>query len=151
MRPRLLPMPMPMLVLILVLLCCAVPPALASLSAEDQRALLEDAVQSILELRVGDEGFLGSQLPFSVWVLVAQGVWPKEFELWFKTWKKKPRDMVKELGAVFANADEQERSLAQMCLNVELSPSVAPPSKEALTVMAQRSAELTNTGTIPQK
>jgi len=107
-------------------------------NAEDQRALLEDAVQSILELRVNDEGFLGSQLPFAVWVLVAQGAWPKEFELWFKTWKKKPREMVKDLQAVFANSDEQERSLAQMCLNAELEPPIAPPSKEALTAMAQR-------------
>ena len=105
--------------------------------AEEPRALLEDTVQSVLELPAHEEGFLGSQFPFAVWVLVAQGLWPKEFELWFKTWKKKPRDMVKELGAVFANADEQERALAQMCLDVELSPPVAPPSREALRTMAR--------------
>lgn len=117
-------------------------------AADDQRALLEDAVQSVLELRVQDEGFLGSQLPFAVWVLVDQGVWPKEFELWFKTWKKKPRDMAKELAPIFANGDEQERALAQMCLNAELDPPIAPPSKEALTVMAQHAAARADAGTI---
>lgn len=119
--------------------------------AEEQRALLEDTVQSVLELPANEEGFLGSQFPFAVWVLVAQGLWPKEFELWFKTWKKKPRDMVKELAPIFANGDEQERALAKMCLDIELSPPIAPPTKESLRAMA-RVAEATETsGTIDTK
>lgn len=99
---------------------------------ETTRAMLEDAVQSVLELRPSEEGVLGSQLPFAVWMLVARGDWPADLELWFKVWKKKPRDLEKELAPLFAEPERHERELAAFALGAALDPPLAPPTREAL-------------------
>ncbi len=107
---------------------------------ETTRAMLEDATNAVLELRSSDEGVLGSQLPFAIWTLVAQGGWPRELEGWFRAWKKKPRALEKELSALLADAAAQERALARFVLSVELDPPLAPPTREALESMAADAA-----------
>lgn len=103
---------------------------------ESTRAMLEDATNAVLELRSSEEGVLGSQLPFAIWTLVARGGWPRELEGWFRAWKKKPRALEKELGALFDDAAVEERALARFVLSVELDPPLAPPTREALESMA---------------
>ncbi len=103
---------------------------------EATRAMLEDAVSAVLELRPSEEGVLGSQLPFAVWALVVRGLWPRDLESWFRAWKKRPRALEKELEVLFSGAVEQERALARFALSVELEPPIAPPTREALRSMA---------------
>lgn len=105
------------------------------------RAMLEDAVQSVLELPPSDEGVLGSQLPFAVWMLAARGYWPATIESWLKAWKKKPKELAKDLGPLFAEAEANERTLARAALAVTLDPPVAPPTREALEAMATEGAQ----------
>lgn len=105
-------------------------------SDEATRSMLEDAVSAVLELPPSEEGVLGSQLPFAVWALVARGTWPRELESWFRVWKKKPRDLEKDLEPLFAGSGDEERALARFALSVELDPPLAPPTREALTSMA---------------
>jgi hypothetical protein len=109
-------------------------------SDESTRAMLEDATNAVLELRSSEEGVLGSQLPFAIWTLVARGGWPRELEGWFRAWKKKPRSLEKELGALFDDAAAEERALARFVLSVELDPPLAPPTREALESMAADAA-----------
>jgi hypothetical protein len=105
------------------------------------RTMLEDAVQSVLELPPSDEGVLGSQLPFAVWVLVARGDWPASVEAWLEAWKKKPKELAKELAPLFADAESNERTLARAALAVALDPPIAPPTREALESLASEDAE----------
>jgi hypothetical protein len=105
-------------------------------SDEATRTMLEDAVQSVLELRPSEEGVLGSQLPFAVWMLVARGEWPAELETWFKVWKKRPRELEKDLAPLFADCAANEAALARFALSVELEPAIAPPTRESLASMA---------------
>jgi hypothetical protein len=105
------------------------------------RSMLEDAVQSVLELPPSEEGVLGSQLPFAVWMLVARGGWPASVEDWLKAWKKKPKELAKELGPLFAEAEANERTLARAALAVTLDPPIAPPTREALEAMASEGAQ----------
>ncbi len=103
---------------------------------EATRAMLEDAVQAVLELRPSEEGVLGSQLPFAVWALVSRGLWPADLETWFKSWKKRPRELEKGLAPLFEDSDAEERALASFALSVELEPPIAPPTREALASLA---------------
>lgn len=99
---------------------------------EATRAMLEDATNAVLELRPTEEGVLGSQLPFAVWALVSRGLYPRELEAWFRTWKKKPRELEKDLDALFARGPALERELATFARSVEIDPPLAPPTMEAL-------------------
>lgn len=105
-------------------------------SDEATRAMLEDATLAVLELPPSEEGVLGSQLPFAVWSLIAHGLWPRELEPWFRAWKKKPRELEKELGALFARGEPLERELAAAALATTIEPPLAPPTRDALTSMA---------------
>jgi hypothetical protein len=103
---------------------------------EQTRSMLEDAVNAVLELRASEEGVLGSQLPFAVWALVARGDWPSSLEPWFRAWKKKPRELEKELAKLFAEARTHERELARFAASFVIDPPLAPPTREALASMA---------------
>ncbi len=100
------------------------------------RAMIEDATLAVLELPASEEGVLGSQLPFAVWSLVARGSWPSTLESCFRAWKKKPRDLEKELGKLFERGDALERELARVALATVIDPPLAPPTRDALTSLA---------------
>jgi hypothetical protein len=100
------------------------------------RTMLEDATLAVLELPASEEGVLGSQLPFAVWSLVARGLWPKTLESCFRAWKKKPRELDKELAKLFDRAEPLERELAARALTTTMDPPLAPPTRDALTSLA---------------
>jgi len=71
-----------------------------------------------------------------VWALVSRGLWPADLESWFKSWKKRPRELEKGLAPIFESSDAEERALARFALSVELEPPIAPPTREALASLA---------------
>lgn len=99
-------------------------------------SMLEDAVNAVLELRASEEGVLGTQLPFAVWMLVERGALPEEAERWFRVWKKRPRELAEGLAPLFDDAEKSEREGASFALEVEVDPPLAPPVREALEVLA---------------
>jgi len=100
------------------------------------RSMFEDIVASILELPASEEGVLGTQLPFAVWHAVERGVWPSELRSLFRPWKSRPKDLMKELDAFYADEAAQVAALARMCLETEIRPPLAAPTIEALTSLA---------------
>jgi hypothetical protein len=98
-------------------------------------AILEDAVLAILD---GEPDALGSQLPFAVWDAIERGELPRSLREAFKSWRARPKELVRALGALWQRGDAIVRELAESALAVELDPPLAPPTCEALARMAQR-------------
>lgn len=96
--------------------------------------LLEDVVLSILD---GAPDALGSQLVFAVWDALERGELPEELGRAFKGWRTRPKQLVKDLGKLWAEPGIVER-LASAALEVEMEPPIAPPSREALAELAGR-------------
>ena len=95
--------------------------------------LLEDTVLSILD---GATDALGSQLVFAVWDALARGELPKELDRAFRGWRTRPKQLVKELGRLWADPANVPR-LAASALEVEMEPPIAPPTREALENLAE--------------
>lgn len=105
-------------------------------ASETGRALVEDAVLAIFDLPPSDDAVFGSQLPFAVWHAVARGVLPSSLDAAFRTWKARPKELGKELDALYASKDETTRRLARRCLDAPVTPPLAPPAREALEALA---------------
>lgn len=101
------------------------------------RAMLEDAVVSVLELPPSDEDVLGSQLPFAVWALAWRGIWPAEIDAWFRAWRKKPRALAAALEPLFLDRARVEPALAQFVVSMPIEPPLSPPTVDALAAMAR--------------
>ena len=108
---------------------------LARFDPTEDRALIEDAVLSILE---GEPDALGSQLAFALWDAISRGRWPASSKQAFASWKSRPDEMVRDLAPLWRDGAERARSLAAGCLVVELDPPLAPPTRAALAAMAAR-------------
>lgn len=109
----------------------------AQLDADDETAcsMIEDVCLSILERQTG-ELMLGAQLPFAVYDAVERGRWPQTMRRALRGWKARPKEMVQALAPLWRDERVQVRRLAQACLDTELSPPMAPPSLETLTLWA---------------
>lgn len=99
----------------------------------DELVLFEDVVLSILE---GGPDALGSQLVFSIWDAIVRGRLPKDLERAFSTWRARPKQLVRDLAQLWVDGPKNVRELAAGCLEVELDPPPAPPTREALERMA---------------
>jgi len=97
--------------------------------------IFEDVVLGILD---GDPAALGSQVVFSIWDLIQRDRFPKRLEGAFKGWRSRPKALLKDLDALFADEARHRAELAAGCLAVELSPPLAPPTIEALESLATR-------------
>jgi hypothetical protein len=103
-------------------------------------SLLEDMCLHVLELpRPRGDGPppLGSQLPFAVYAGVAHGVLPAAVGQCFHAWKKPPTDLLEELAPLRADPAQQEAVLSY-CLDVDLSPPLVAPVREALATLSTR-------------
>ncbi|MCC6873002.1 MAG: hypothetical protein IT378_01740 [Sandaracinaceae bacterium] len=109
---------------------------LARFDPREDRALVEDAVLSILD---GEPDALGAQLAFALWDAIARGRWPSSSKQAFASWKGRPDEMVRDLAPLWRDEAAHARSLAAGCLDVELDPPLAPPTRAALEAMAARS------------
>lgn len=98
---------------------------------EEHRALVEDVCLGLLETDPGD-ALLGAQLPFAVFDAVHRGVWPSALGEIFRSWRGRGARFVERIALLWEEQDALARVLAQSCLDAELSPPLAPPTREAL-------------------
>jgi len=75
---------------------------------------------------------LGGQIVFAVYDAVQCGALPPGLNKLFVGWRHPPRDLVAALAELRATAPSALAPLCQHCLEAELSPPLAPPTREAL-------------------
>lgn len=102
--------------------------------ATEEVSLVEDTVLSILD---GEPDALGGQLAFAVWDGVERGELPGELRAAFRSWRARPKELAKQLAKLRAQGPELVAELASGCLDAELDPPLAPPTREALERMAR--------------
>jgi hypothetical protein len=109
------------------------------------RDLLEAVCGLIFESTPGEPP-LGGQIVFAVYDAVQRGAWPSSLVTLFADWRSPPRDLVESLTSLHAGAGAQAARCAQHCLDTELSPPLAPPTREALLqIVAGRQKPLSST------
>jgi len=107
-----------------------------SLDPEDEAHvdLLDDLIEDLLETH-HDEVPFGAQLAFAIHDAVVRGLLPERFGLPFRRWKKRPDELVRSMDELFERAPVEASDLAEACLEVELSPKLAPPTRDALEAL----------------
>jgi hypothetical protein len=95
--------------------------------------LLEAICQPLLEETPGEPP-LGGQIVFAVYDALQRGVLPVEMTTLFGHWRSPPRDLCESLAQLHATPDVLPRLCAH-CLNAELSPPLAPPTRAALAAL----------------
>ena len=101
------------------------------LYTQPPQELLETICTELLEETQGEPP-LGGQIAFAVYDAVQRGALPAELTGMFGGWKNPPRELVSQLAELHAQATDNAKRLATHCLQVELSPPLAPPTREAL-------------------
>lgn len=101
------------------------------LYTQPAQEILETVCTELLEETQGEPP-LGGQIAFAVYDAVQRGALPAELTRMFGVWKNRPRDLVSQLAELHTQAAENAKRLAAHCLQVELSPPLAPPTREAL-------------------
>lgn len=96
-------------------------------------SLLEDAVLSILD---GEPDALGAQLVFAVWDAVERGELPDALRAAFRAWRGRPKALARQLAKLRTQGADLVAQLAQGCLDAELDPPLAPPTRDALAQLA---------------
>lgn len=105
---------------------------------EDDLALIEDASVSIFErLDPDEEPPLGASLLFAVHDALFRGELPERLSALFTGWESGPSELSKELEPLFIDPDLEAAAIARVCLELELSPPLAPPTREALSAMVE--------------
>jgi hypothetical protein len=109
---------------------------------EAHHVLLEDTCLSILEQSPDDQGY-GSQLLFAVYHAVERDIYPASLRPLFRTWRKRPKQLLKALDALWEHPTERLAAHATYCLSPKvtagLSPALTPATKAALELMASGS------------
>lgn len=93
--------------------------------------LLEAICGALLEETPGEPP-LGGQLVFAIFDALQRGALPRSLQVVFRAWKHPPRDLLSSLAALHAQGVETARALAEHCLNAEVDPPLAPPTRAAL-------------------
>jgi hypothetical protein len=75
---------------------------------------------------------LGGQIVFAVYDAVQRGALPKGLEKLFVGWRSPPRELLLALQALREPGRNTLHALCHHCLEAELSPPLAPPTREAL-------------------
>lgn len=109
-------------------------------SSEGHASLLEDTLLAVLELREGEE-VLGTQLPFSVWHAVARRGWPADLGRALRHWKGQPEQLGRDLDGFFVEHESARKALAEGCLDLSLTPPLAPPTQQILLRWSGRLSE----------
>ena len=93
--------------------------------------MLEAACGVLLEETPGEPP-LGGQLVFAVYDALQRGALPNALEPVFRAWRRPPHDLLESLAEMHAHGASWARKLAEHCLNAELEPPLAPPTRGAL-------------------
>jgi hypothetical protein len=99
-----------------------------------RRDLIDTLCAPLLEETPGEPP-LGGQIIFAVYDAVVRGALPSELTAVFASWRNPPRDLVASLADLHTHAPTWEKKLAAHCLAAELTPPLAPPTRETLTRM----------------
>jgi hypothetical protein len=108
---------------------------LSRASAHELTDMLEAVCGALLEETPGEPP-LGGQLVFAVFDAVQRGALPKTLEPVFHAWRRPPHDLLESLTELHAQGANNARKLAEHCLNAELEPPLAPPTRAALREFA---------------
>jgi hypothetical protein len=99
--------------------------------SEKQRDLLEAICVPLLDETPGEPP-LGGQIIFAVYDAVQRGVLDPTLIKLFAGWRTPPREMVNALAALHVDPLPHIAKFASYCLQAELEPPLAPPTREAL-------------------
>jgi hypothetical protein len=105
-----------------------------SAASLEHRELLEAICMPLLEETPGEPP-LGGQLVFAVYDAVQRGELPVELRKLFFGWRSPPRELLAGLAQLQQNVQSSLPALVEYCLAAELSPPLAPPTREALSKM----------------
>lgn len=110
---------------------------LTALEPEDEAvgSLVEDLCLAILDAPADEEPALGGQVPFAVYDAIARGEWPESYLALFDRWKGNADSLVSELAPLWEEPEVEAADLALACLELELEPPLAPPTRLALEAM----------------
>jgi hypothetical protein len=100
--------------------------------------LLEAVCTSLLEETPGEPP-LGGQIVFAVYDAVERGLL-RELAPLFQNWRNPPEDLVAQLATLHVQSGVMAQRLADHCLQAELEPPLAPPTRQTLERI--RSGEL---------
>ncbi len=103
----------------------------------DHLQMLEDVCLGILDHGPDDMPPLGSQIVFAVYDAVERGALPESLRSVFASWKEPPRELLEELEPLFERPDVEAADLAMACLEIEMTPPLAPPTRAALEAMLE--------------
>lgn len=96
-------------------------------------AMLEDSCHHVLEQPPEEQGY-GSQLVFAVFDAVHRGVLPSALGDLFRSWRSKPKQLIRTLDALWKDETLLPR-LAKHCLEASIDPKLAPPTAATLARM----------------
>jgi hypothetical protein len=103
----------------------------------DHLALLEDVCLGVLEAGPSEEPPLGAQVVFAVYDAVARGALPESLKGAFSSWKEPPTELLADLAPFFERPEVEAADLAMACLEVPMTPPLAPPTIDALEAMLE--------------
>ncbi len=103
----------------------------------DHLQMLEDICLGILDHGPLDEPPLGSQIVFAVYDAVERGALPESLRSAFASWKEPPRALLEGIEPLFENPEVETADLALACLELEMTPPLAPPTRAALEAMLE--------------
>ena len=101
----------------------------------DTAAMLHEMCAVIMEAEAG-HGVLGSQLAFAVYAAASRGHLPRSLLKNFRRWKGLPGQLASSLDTLRAGQAEALPRLASVAGILEIKPSLAPPTRDALEKMA---------------
>jgi hypothetical protein len=102
----------------------------------DELQVLEDICLGILDHGPEDEPPLGAQIVFAVYDAVERGALPDSLRNVF-SWKEPPRALLEGLEPLFERPDVEAADLAMACLEIEMTPPLAPPTRASLEAMLE--------------
>jgi hypothetical protein len=105
------------------------------LHTQPAREILEGMCMELLEETPGEPP-LGGQIVFAVFDAVQRGALDPDLKNVFSRWKNSPRELVTQLAELHKGAADNAKRLAAHCLQAELTPPLAPPTREALEKIA---------------
>jgi hypothetical protein len=107
----------------------------------EQTEMLEAICMPLLEETPGEPP-LGGQIVFAIFDAVRRSELPETLRKLFATWRMPPRDLLNALTELHRDPEACLPALAQYCLQAELSPPLAPPTREALLKMTSGGSQL---------
>ncbi len=97
-------------------------------------ALIEETCNHVLGQAPEEQGY-GSQLVFAVYDAVYRGTLPPALGDVFRSWRSRPKQLIKSLDAMWKNVDAMLPAIAAHCLATTLEPPLAPPTLATLEIM----------------